>query len=101
MNGINFQASLHNLTQVDRIQQSGHQTPVVDQQINAEKAREEAAKRIYMPTQPDKTEEKTVNPAKSNKENPAKKRRKNMRREQPKRQAKRNTGTGGHIDFIA
>ena len=101
MNGINFQASLHNLTQVDRIQQNGHQTPVVDQQINAEKAKEEAAKRLNMPTQPDKTEEKTVDPAKSNKENAAKRRKKNIRREQQKRPAKRNNQTGGHIDFIA
>ncbi len=100
MNGINFQASLHNLTQVDRIQQTGHQTPVADQQINAQQAKEDAAQRIDKPNQPDRTEEKIIDPAKGNKENTAKKRRKSKRGDKAKRPADRNN-QAGHIDYIA
>ena len=77
MNGVNFQASFHNLTQVDKIQQDEHHAPVAKQDQNAEAAKEEAAKRIDMPTEPDEPEGKAVDPE-AKKENPGR-RRKNKR----------------------
>jgi hypothetical protein len=62
MNGLNFQASVSNLTQMDRHQQDVHRTPVVNQEQNAEIARGEAAQRTARPVQPDRAEEKKIDP---------------------------------------
>ncbi len=62
MNGVNMQASVYNLSQMDRVQQNQHNNPIVNQEQNAESTKEDAARRIDMPVQPDQVENKTVNP---------------------------------------
>jgi hypothetical protein len=48
MNGLNFQASVSNLTQMDRHQHDAHRAPVENQEQNARQARDEAARRLVM-----------------------------------------------------
>ena len=60
MNGLNFQASVSNLTQMDRYHQETHRTPVVNQEQNAQIAQDEAARRTMMPMQPDEAEGKKI-----------------------------------------
>lgn len=98
MNGVNFQASFHNLTQADRIQQDEHNTPIVKQDQNAEDAKEEAAKRIDMPTQPDQTEGKVVDPA-NKKEHP--RRRAKKKKKKKKRSPDTGKNRGRFVDFSA
>jgi len=76
MNGLNFQASVSNLTQMDRHQQDVHRTPGINQEQNAEIARNESAQRAVKPTQPDDVEEKKIDPRqrKADSENRKKKR---------------------------
>lgn len=66
---MNFSASIHNLTQMDRFQQDSHKAPIVNQQQNAEKAAHEISQRVEMPVQPDHVEEKTINPDKKKNHN--------------------------------
>ena len=69
MNGLNFQASVSNLTQMDRHQQDLHRSPVVNQEQNAQIARDDAAQRILRPMQPDEVEEKKVDPKQRKQDN--------------------------------
>ncbi len=99
MNGVNFQASMHNIPQMERHQQDGHNTPIQNQDVNAEQAKEEAASRIDKPTQPDETESKLVNPDQSKRDG-AKKRKKKQKKKENKR--KKSSGERGNfIDFSA
>lgn len=101
MNGVNFQASFHNLTQVDRVQQDEHHAPIVKQDQNAEEAKEEAARRIDMPTQPDEPEGKIVDPE-NKKENPKQRRKKKKKKKgKPKRPPDRRRDRGRFVDFSA
>jgi hypothetical protein len=58
MSGLDMQASLHNLTQADRLQQEAQKAPLAHQSQSAEKVRQDAAQRLNMPTQPDTVEKK-------------------------------------------
>ena len=100
MNGVNFQASFHNLTQVDKIQQDEHHAPVAKQDQNAEEAKEEAAKRIDMPTEPDETEGKVIDPE-NKKKNPGQRRRKKKKKKKAKRAPDRRRDRGRFVDFSA
>ena len=100
MNGINFQASFHNLTQVDKIQQDEHHTPVAKQDQNAEEAKEAAAKRIDMPTEPDETEGKVIDPE-NKKEHPGRRRRKKKKKKAVKKAPDRRKDRGRFVDFSA
>jgi hypothetical protein len=60
MNAVNMQASVNNVTQMDKHQQDQSRTPLVHQDQNAVIAREEAEKRIRMPMEPDHAEGKKV-----------------------------------------
>jgi hypothetical protein len=62
MNGLNFQASVSNLTQMDRFQLDAHRTPGVNQEQNAQLARDEASQRVTMPVQPDEVDGKKIDP---------------------------------------
>jgi hypothetical protein len=68
MRAVDFQASVNNLTVMDRHQQEMHKTPIVNQQQNIEKARDEAAQRVDKPVQPDQVEGKKVDPNDKRKE---------------------------------
>jgi hypothetical protein len=74
MNGLNFQASVSNLTQVDRFQQGSHRLPMVNQEQNAQIAQDEASKRVTIPLQPDKVEGKKIDPGQRNRGEAGKKR---------------------------
>ena len=62
MNGLNFQASVSNSTQMDRFQHDAHRTPVVNQEQNAQIARDEASRRLVMTVKPDQVDGKQVDP---------------------------------------
>ena len=51
MNGVNLQASMHNLSQMDRHQHEVHRAPVENQVQNADAEREQAARRVDMPVE--------------------------------------------------
>lgn len=61
MSSVNVQVSVSNLVQMDKPQNEIHKNPVVNQEQNAQIARHEAAKRVNMPVEPDKTEGKKIN----------------------------------------
>lgn len=99
VDGMNLQASMHNLTQMDKFQQDSHHTPIVNQEKNAEAAKEKAAQRIDKPMEPDETEEKTIDP-----ENRRKDARRNQKKKKKKKKTKppnRGEDTGHFIDFSA
>jgi hypothetical protein len=79
MNGLNFQASVSNLTQMDRFQQGAHRTPVVNQEQNAQIAMEDASRRAAMPVQPDVVVAKKIDPGQRKRDESGKK--KNRKRE--------------------
>jgi hypothetical protein len=98
MNGVNLQASLHNLSQMNRHQQDEHTKPVVNQEQNAEAAKENAAQRIDKPVEPEETEGKVVDP--ENKKKNGSRRRK--KKKDGKRKKKKSPGNRGRfVDFSA
>jgi hypothetical protein len=74
MNGLNFQASVSNLTQMDRYQQDAHRTPVVNQEQNAQAAQDEASQKTTKPMQPDEATGKRIDPGQRRRDENAKKR---------------------------
>ena len=74
MGEVSVNISMNNLTQIDRHQNDAHRNPVVHQEQNAQLARDDAAKRITMPIEPDALEKKDVDPNDRKKENSARKR---------------------------
>ncbi len=58
MSGLDLQASMNNLIQMDRHQHDSHRIPVVYQDTNAAIARAAALRRLAMPVQPDALEQK-------------------------------------------
>lgn len=97
--GMDLQASIHNLTQMDRFQQESHHTPIINQEKNQEAAKEDAARRTDMPVEPDETDSKTVDPD-NKKEHPYRKQKRKKKKEQ-KRLPNRGGNTGHFIDFSA
>jgi len=91
MNSINFQASFHNLSQIDKVQDEAHRAPVVHQGQNADLDREAVARRLDMPVQPDETEGKIIDP----KDRREEQRRNRQRR---KRQNEKKQTPGKHRD---
>jgi hypothetical protein len=81
MNTVNLQASINNLTQVDRVQQAEHRAPMANQVQNAAVAAEEAQQRVNTPVQPDQVEGKVIDP-------------KDERREKRARQGKKERSRG-------
>jgi hypothetical protein len=76
MNGLNFQTSVSNLPHLDRIQQDSHRLPIVNQEQNAQLARDEALRRMTVPTQPDEVEGKKIDPGQRKQDEARKKRNK-------------------------
>ncbi len=98
MNGVNLQASYHNLSQMNRHQQDTHTTPIAHQDQNAEAAKEEAARRIDKPNETEETEGKVVDPEKKKDD----KRRGRKRKKKRNQKRKKNNGNTGHfVDFSA
>jgi hypothetical protein len=82
MNGLNLQASVSNLTQMDRHQQELHRAPMVNQEQNALIAQNEAAQRTAKPVQPDKVEDKKVDRKRDN-DNENRKKKRNKKNDPP------------------
>lgn len=97
MDGLDIQASLHNLSQMDRHQQDGHRTPMVHQQQNAEMARDEAGQRIEKPVEADEAEGKTVDPEDRRRRDREGRKKKNQERKSDT--GKDKGSTGRFIDF--
>ncbi len=78
MNALNLQASVHNVTQMDRIQHDVGRAPTVYQDQNAAIARTEADKRMRMPTPLEESDGKKIDTR--NKKNDAKNKNKKQKR---------------------
>lgn len=98
VDGMDLSASMHNLTQMDKFQQDSHQTPIHNQEQNQEAAKEEAARRLDMPVQPDEAEGKTINPDNRKKHPNQRKKKKKKKQKQP---PNRGGDTGHFVDFSA
>ncbi len=98
VDGMNLQASMHNLTQMDKIQQDSHNTPILNQDKNAEAAKEAAAQRITKPNEAEETEEKTIDPDNRKKDANRNKKKKKKKKRKP---SNRGGDTGHFIDFSA
>ncbi len=97
MNGLNFQASVSNLTQMDRFQQGTHRMPVVNQEQNAQLARDEAVRKATVPVQPEEVEGKKIDPGQRRRDEAGKKR--NRKSEVKKTTAPREKNNDGFIDI--
>jgi hypothetical protein len=62
MDDGDMRVSMSNLVQMDRHQTDFHRAPMVNQEQNADAARQEAARRLASPSEPDKPEGKTIDP---------------------------------------
>jgi hypothetical protein len=95
MNGINFQASVTNVTQMDRHQQDIHKAPSVNQEQNALIARHEAAERTMKPVQPDGTKDKKIDADERKRDND-----RNKKRHQENQGSKENGGKKSDSGFF-
>jgi hypothetical protein len=101
MDGVNLQASVNNVTQMDRFQQDASRTPVVNQEQNAVIEREEAERRIRMPVQPDHVEGKKVDPQQRKNESNARKKKQKKGAAGDQEQKGRTTTGGFFVDIQA
>ncbi|MBD3315536.1 MAG: hypothetical protein GF344_07090 [Chitinivibrionales bacterium] len=91
MNSMDMQASVHNLSQLDRHQNEAHRMPVEHQDQNADKVLQENVAKMRMPVEADKAEGKKTDSKRKKKEF-AHKRRKKKKKEKEER---RMSGKGG------
>ncbi len=75
MDDDDMRVSMSNLVQMDRHQTDIHRGPMVNQEQNADAARQEVTRRLASPTEPDKPEGKTIDPREKREEERRKKRR--------------------------
>ena len=96
MNAINLQASVNNVTQMDKHQQDQSRTPLVHQDQNSLIAREDAEKRIRMPMEPEHAEGKKVDgrQEKKNRQGSQKRQKKNI---QNSAKGSPSSGSSGYI----
>lgn len=103
MSGVNVHISVTNLVQMDRHQSDTHRSPMINQEQNADVARQEAARKAIAPAQPDKVEGKKIDPKAKREEEERKKR----RRARPGADGEKSggpaagSGSGRVIDFSA
>jgi hypothetical protein len=104
MNGVNLQAAINNVPQMDRFQQDLNRMPQVNQEQNALLSRQQQTQRALRPEAPEEAENKIVDP-RENKRNPGDKKKK--RAPQKKTLSNHNPGpvvpknSGSMIDFRA
>ena len=75
MSGFNLISEI-NLTQMDRHQNEIHRNPVVNQEQNANIAKNETQQKLNKPTETDKPEKKSIDPKQKREEKQRKKRQK-------------------------
>jgi hypothetical protein len=98
MNRASIQASLHNLTQVNRIQHNEHTTPINNQEQNANISQEKASERITKPTEAEQADGKVIDPGNAKKIRLKKKKKKKKNFRKFKKQ-NRSRETGRFVDF--
>ncbi len=96
MSEINLQLSMTNLTQMDRIQNDAHRSPMVHQAQNAQKNEDETVKRMNMPVEPENVEKKKIDPDRERREHREQKRKKSHA--ENKKEDK--TQTNNSVSFI-
>jgi len=102
MSSVNVQVSVSNLVQMDKHQSDIHRGPAVNQEQNADIAKNESAQRITKPVEPDHTEGKTVKPGDRRKEDPQKgKKRKSDDKKKPPEHVKNRGENGYFVDLQA
>jgi hypothetical protein len=97
MSGLDLQASMSNLTQMDRHQQDAHRSPVAHQQQNAVQAQQDAMRRLAMPPPSDALEQKDPDSRRTKREYRFRKR----RRQHARVARQRDSGGGGFVDYNA
>lgn len=102
MNGLSFQGSYHNLTQVDKLQQQESNTPINNQEQSAKLEQEKTVRKLETPVEPEQIDEKRVDPE-NKKEYPKAKPKQKQRKKKVKRKplSKRIKKSGNCIDFSA
>ena len=98
MNSANIQASMHNLTQINRIQQNEHTTPINNQEQNANISQEKASEKIIKPTEAEQADGKVIDPKNARKIRLKKKKKKKKNFKKFKKQ-NRSKESGRFIDF--
>ena len=101
MDGVNFQASVNNLTQMDRHQQDAVRTPVMNLVQNSQIARDEAALKAIRPEEPDEAGGKKVDPKQRKKDNETRKDRKKKERTNQEGPPGKSTDSGFFLDVNA
>jgi len=98
MNSANIQASMHNLTQVNRIQHNEHTAPINNQEQNANLSQEKASEKITKPTEAEHTDGKVIDPrdVRKNRSRNKKKKKKNLKKVKKQNRSKE---TGRFVDF--
>ncbi len=92
MDGMDMHASLHNLTQMDKVRQDQHQLPVAHQAQNAENEKNEAAARIDRPNEAEEAEGKIIDPKKRRDEE--RRRRRRQKKDELSRRQNHNKNRG-------
>ncbi|HAJ79942.1 MAG TPA: hypothetical protein DCO75_09230 [Fibrobacteres bacterium] len=99
MNGINLQASITNVTQMDRHQNDMNRLPVANREQNSQIAMNQAAQKLIRPTQADGAEGKKIDPDQRKKDTGnRKKKRSGDRNNEP---AGKSSDSGFFIDIEA
>lgn len=98
MSGLNIISEI-NLTQMDRHQNDIHRNPVVNQEQNAQIAKNETQKKMKMPIEPDKTENKIVD-SKQRRDEKKKKKRKKSDGNQKRKNTDTKNGKGNSGYFV-
>jgi hypothetical protein len=102
MDDGDMRVSMSNLVQMDRHQTDVHRGPMVNQEQNADAARQEASRRLASPTEPDKSEGKTIDPKEKRDEERRKKRQASPAQEDPEEASPAfEPRHGSNIDFEA
>ena len=96
MRGIDLQASVSNLTQMDRVQNDAQRMPAVNQAATSIRLRDQGAERVTRPGQPDAAEKGAIDPDDSRHESPEKQR-KRKQQAQTQHGRPRNTRETGHF----
>jgi hypothetical protein len=97
-----MRVSMSNLVQMDRHQTDFHRGPMVSQEQTADATRDEAARRLASPAEPDKPEGKTIDPRDKREEERRKKRNtRSLPESEETGSADEPGGCLTHIDFEA
>jgi hypothetical protein len=101
MDGLNLQASVNNVTQMDKHQQDQSRSPLVHLDQNAVIAREDAEKRLRMPVEPDHVDGKKVDPRQEKRDRQSRRRKQNKNNPDAAKNLPRSSSSGYIVDIEA